>query len=530
MKKKIEFDVSVRQHLLKGVEILKDAVAVTMGPKGRCVMIERESGKPHVTKDGVTVAKSIELENPFQNIGAQVVKEASAKTAEVAGDGTTTATVLTHAIIDTGLRMVTEGSNPVDIKRGIDLGVKEVIKKLDELSQPVKNTNDIEKIATISANNDKEIGKLISEAMEIVGNDGIVSVENGQKGIIELIQKDGMEFERGLLSPYFKTDQKKNRSVMRQPFVLVCNDSIQTIHEIVGILEQVSQTGRPLFIIADDYEETVLATLILNAIQGKISVCPIKSPGIGDYKRELLLDICAKTGATLVSKALGGELTDVDINKHCGTAHTITVTKENTTIIEGGGSNEVIEDRVKTLEHEISEETSDFVKEKLLERKAKLNGGVVIVSVGAPTETEMKEVRDRVDDAVAATKSAIEGGVVVGGGFALLSCVDSLQKFGDTQEGDVQLGVTSLINAIKAPSKQIIDNTGIDGGKIITEIVEDYNLIESMGYNSKTGKIENLLEAGVLDPTTVVKNAIINASSSAGQILITNCIITNVRE
>lgn len=525
MSRNMSYGEDARAHLLRGISKLTDAVKTTLGPAGRNVMIDKD-GIPHCTKDGVTVAKAFHLKDRNENMGAQIVKEASSKTADQAGDGTTTATVLTHAMIVNGMELINEhDTNPIDIKRGMDLAVECIEKKIDELSKPIKNTKDIEQVATISGNNDPKVGKVIADAMEIVGQEGIISVENGETDSIVLDVKEGMEFERGYLSPYFINETRKNIVEFNSPYILVTTDTLSIIQDVMYVLEQVQQTGRPLLIIADDVEQQALSTLIVNKMKGHIKVAAIKAPGIGEYKRDILEDICYLTGANLFDKQNGSDLSKCKLD-NLGEAMSITITKDKTTIIDGQGDKEMIEDRIKQITSEMETETSNYRKESLETRRAKLGSGVVMVKVGAPTEGEQRELRDRVDDALAATKSAVEDGIVIGGGCALLNCVKVLDELkAEHGEDECVKGIQVVIDSLSAPAKNISINAGKNGEEIVRNILSHDDV--TIGYNAKTDMYEDLVETGVIDPAKVVKQAIKNSASSAGTILLTECLMAH---
>ncbi len=524
MAKKIIFGDEARHAVLAGVEKLADAVQATLGPKGRNVLIEKKFGSPLSTKDGVTVAKEIELEDPQENVGAQLVKEVASKTSDVAGDGTTTATVLARAIYKEGIKAIVAGANPMDLKRGIDKAVEEVIKGLNEMAIEIRGSEDIAKVGTISANNDEEIGKKIAEAMEKVGRDGVITVEEG-KGLETTVDVvEGMQFDRGFLSPYFVTDAEKMEVVFENPYILIHEKKISNMKELLPVLEQVVKTGKPLLIIAEDIEGEALATLVVNKLRGVLNVAAVKAPGFGDRRKAMLEDIAILTGGQAITEDLGVKLENTTLDM-LGTAKKVVIDKENTTIVEGGGSSDAIMARVKQIKAQIEQTTSDYDREKLQERLAKLVGGVAVIKVGAATETEMKEKKARVEDAMHATKAAVEEGIVPGGGVALLRQLPRLENL--KLEGDQKLGVDIIKKALSAPMRAIAANAGQEGLLVVKEVLKGEG---SFGYNAATDTYEDLMEAGVIDPVKVTKNALVNSSSVASVMLTTQCVITDIPE
>jgi chaperonin GroEL len=526
MAKEIFFDVEARDKLKKGVDALANAVKVTLGPKGRNVVIGKKFGAPHITKDGVTVAKEIELKDPIENMGAQMVKEVASKTADIAGDGTTTATVLAQAIISAGLKNVAAGANPMDLKRGIDKAVQEVVKNLKKLSKQVGNDNDkIKQIATISANNDETIGKLIAEAMKVVGNDGVITVEEAKGTETEVKTVEGMQFDRGYLSPYFVTNTDKMITEMDKPLILICEKKISNMKELLPILEPVVQTGRGLLIIAEDVDGEALATLVVNRLRGSLKIAAVKAPGFGDRRKAMLEDIAILTGGQVISEERGFTLENATLDM-LGTAEKIEIDKDNTTIINGGGKKADIQARVGQIKAQIESTTSDYDREKLQERLAKLAGGVAVLYVGAPTEVEMKEKKDRVDDALAATRAAVEEGIVPGGGVALIRSIESLDKL-KAENDDELTGIQIVRRAAEEPLRQIIANAGGEGAVIVQKVREGK---DDFGYNARTETFEKLYKAGVIDPTKVTRIAVENAASIASMLLTTECVIADEPE
>jgi chaperonin GroEL len=526
MAKEIYFDVDARDKLKRGVDALANAVKVTLGPKGRNVVIGKKFGAPHITKDGVTVAKEIELKDPIENMGAQMVKEVASKTADIAGDGTTTATVLAQAIIGAGLKNVAAGANPMDLKRGIDKAVTEVVKNLKQLSKEVGSDNDkIKQIATISANNDETIGSLIAQAMKVVGNDGVITVEEAKGTETEVRTVEGMQFDRGYLSPYFVTNTEKMITEMEKPMILIYEKKISNMKELLPILEPVVQAGRGLLIIAEDVDGEALATLVVNRLRGSLKIAAVKAPGFGDRRKAMLEDIAILTGGQVISEERGFTLENATLDM-LGTAEKIEIDKDNTTIVNGAGEKEAIQARVGQIKAQIEATTSDYDREKLQERLAKLAGGVAVLYVGAPTEVEMKEKKDRVDDALAATRAAVEEGIVPGGGVALIRSISTLDALKGENE-DEMTGIQIVKRAAEEPLRQIIANAGGEGAVIVQKVREGK---DDFGYNARTDKYEDLYAAGVIDPTKVTRIAVENAASIASMLLTTECVIADEPE
>ncbi len=526
MAKIIKFNIQAREELKKGVDALADAVKVTLGPKGRNVIIEKKFGAPHITKDGVTVAKEIELENAFENMGAQLVKEVASKTGDQAGDGTTTATVLAQAIVTEGLKNVAAGANPMDLKRGIDKAVSKVVEGIKEMSEEVDDDMaKIENVARISANNDDEIGRLIAEAMKIVKKEGVITVEEakGTDTTVEVVE--GMQFDRGYISPYFVTNSEKMECEMDSPYILLYDKKISNLQEMLPILEAVAQTGRPLLIIAEDVDNEALATLVVNRLRGSLKICAVKAPGFGDRRKEMLEDIAILTGGNVISEVKGMQLKQATIND-LGNAEKVTVNKDNTTIVNGSGSKEAIDARVAQIKAQIETTTSDYDKEKLQERLAKLAGGVAVLYIGAPSEVEMKEKKDRVDDALSATRAAIAEGIVPGGGVAYIRCLPALDELkGDNS--DETTGIAIIRRAIEEPLRQIVENAGLEGAVIVQKVKEGTG---DFGFNARTDSYENFFATGVIDPAKVTRVALENAASIAGMFLTTECVIADKKE
>ena len=523
MSKMIFFDLEARNKMKKGVDTLANAVKVTLGPKGRNVVIEKKFGSPSVTKDGVSVAKEIDLEDPIENIGAQMVKEVASKTADQAGDGTTTATVLAQAIVSEGLRNVTAGANPMDLKRGIDKAVEKVVASLKAQSQTIGNdTKKIEQVASISANNDNEIGKLIAMAMSKVGKEGVITVEEAKGTDTTVDVVEGMQFDRGYVSPYFVTNSEKMEAEMQNPYILIYDKKISAMKDILHILEKVAQTSRPLVIIAEDLEGEAMATLVVNKIRGTIKVAAVKAPGFGDRRKEMLNDIAILTAGTVISEEQGFKLENADLT-YLGQASSVTIDKDNTVIVGGKGKKADITNRVNQIKAQIENTTSDYDREKLQERLAKLSGGVAVLYVGAATETEMKEKKDRVDDALHATRAAVEEGIVPGGGVAYIRAVASLEKLKGANE-DENTGIQIVRRAIEEPLRQIVKNSGIEGSIVVQRIKEGK---DDFGFNARTEVFENLFKAGVIDPTKVTRVALENAASIASMLLTTECVIAD---
>ena len=526
MAKTITFDAEARDNLKAGVDALANAVKVTLGPKGRNVIIDKKFGAPSITKDGVSVAKEIELSEPIENMGAQMLKEVASKTADLAGDGTTTATVLAQAIVNAGLKNVAAGANPMDLKRGIDKAVSTVIENLKSQSQKVGDDNNkIKQIASISANNDDQIGELIAEAMEKVKKEGVITVEEAKGTETHVDVVEGMQFDRGYLSPYFVTDTEKMEAVLEDPFILIHDKKVSTMKDLLPLLEKTAQSGRPLLIIAEDVDGEALATLVVNKIRGSLKIASVKAPGFGDRRKEMLEDIAILTGATVVSEERGYKLENADLS-YLGTAKTVTIDKENTTIVSGAGKKEDLEARVNQIKAQIEKTTSDYDKEKLEERLAKLAGGVAVLYVGAPTEVEMKEKKDRVDDALHATRAAVEEGIVAGGGVAFVRAIDSLNDLTGINE-DENTGITIIRKSLEEPLRQIVANAGEEGAVIIQKVREGK---DDYGYNAATEIFENLFKAGVIDPTKVSRVALENAASIGGMLLTTECVLADEKE
>jgi chaperonin GroEL len=515
----IMFEQQARDKILRGVNILADAVKSTLGPKGRNAILEKSWGSPTVTKDGVTVAKEIELEDKFENLGAQMLKEVASKTSDVAGDGTTTATVLAQAIYREGAKMVAAGSSPMDLKRGIDAAVEAVVKKLTELSTPTKDKNDIAQVGTISANNDSTIGNIIAMAMEKVGKEGVITVEEAKAMETSLEVVEGMQFDRGYLSPYFVTDAERMEVSLENPYILIHEKKISSMRDMLPLLEQVAKMGRPLLIVAEDVEGEALATLVVNKLRGILQCCAVKAPGFGDRRKAMLEDIAILTGGQVIAEDLGLKLENVTLND-LGTCKRVSVDKDNTTIVDGAGAKSKIEGRVKQIRTQIEETTSDYDREKLQERLAKLVGGVAVINVGAATETEMKEKKARVEDALNATRAAVEEGVVAGGGVAYIRCLDSIKDL--KLEGDKQVGAKIVLRALEEPIRQIAANAGHDGSIVVDKVK---NGTGSFGFNAHSEVYEDLVAAGVIDPTKVTRLALQNAASVASLMLTTEVMV-----
>ena len=524
--KQLLFDESARQKILRGVELLSRAVKVTLGPKGRNVVIDKKFGSPTVTKDGVTVAKEIELADPYENIGAQLVKEVASKTSDAAGDGTTTATVLAEAIYKEGLKHVTAGANPIYLKRGIDKAVEAAVAELARVSRKVNDREEIRQVATVSANWDASIGEIIADAMDKVGKDGTITVEEAKSIETTLDVVEGMQFDKGYLSPYFATNMESQEAILEDAYVLIHEKKISNLQEFLPILQTTAKTGKPLLIIAEEVEGEALATLVVNKIRGTLNVAAVKAPGFGDRRKAMLEDIAVLTGGKLLSEDLGIKLENVSISD-LGRAKRIVVDKENTTIVEGGGKGSDIQGRVKQIRRQIDETTSDYDREKLQERLAKLAGGVAVINVGAATESEMKEKKMRVEDALHATRAAVEEGIVSGGGVALIRTAKAVDALTATLDGDEKLGAQIVRRAIESPLKQLCFNAGVEGAVIVQQV---YSSKGSQGYNVATGVFEDLVKAGVVDPTKVTRTALQNAASIAGLLLTTEAIITDVPE
>ena len=524
MAKEIIFSDSARNKLYSGVEKLADAVKVTMGPRGRNVLLQKSFGAPTITKDGVSVAREIELADTLENMGAQLVKEVASKTADEAGDGTTTATVLAHSIFKEGLRNVTAGANPISLKRGMDKATEAILVDLKNASKVVANKTEIEQVATISANSDSAIGKMIAEAMEKVGKDGVITVEEAKGISDELDVVEGMQFDRGYLSPYFVTNPEKMTTEFNNPFILLYDKKISSLKELLPILEGVNKAGRPLLIIAEDVDGEALATLVVNRLRGALQIAAVKAPGFGDRRKAMLEDIAVLTGATVVSEEMGMKLETTDLSA-LGVASKVVIDKDNTTIVDGNGSKDSVLARVNQIKAEIANTTSDYDREKLQERLAKLSGGVAVIKVGAATETEMKEKKDRVDDALSATRAAVEEGIVIGGGAALIRAAAKVKL---DLCGDEQIGANIVLRAIKAPLKQIALNAGFDAGVVANEVEKSPN--ENIGFNAATGEYVDMFEAGIVDPAKVERVAMQNAVSVASLLLTTEATVTEIKE
>ena len=525
MAKQLFFDTNARDQLKKGVDALADAVKVTLGPKGRNVILDKKFGAPTITKDGVSVAKEIELAEPIENMGAQLVKEVASKTADNAGDGTTTATVLAQAIFNVGIKNVAAGANPMDLKRGIDKAVAAVVAQLRENSKEISTSKEIAQVATVSANNDEEIGNMIADAMDKVGKDGVITVEEAKGTETEVKTVEGMQFDRGYLSPYFVTNTEKMEAELDQPFVLIYDKKISSMKELLPVLEPVAQSGKPLLIIAEDVDGEALATLVVNKIRGALKVAAVKAPGFGDRRKAMLEDIAILTGGTVISEERGFKLENATPDM-LGRAEKINIDKDNTTVVNGAGDAAAIKGRIAEIKSQIEKTTSDYDREKLQERLAKLSGGVAILYIGAATEVEMKEKKDRVDDALHATRAAVQEGVVVGGGVALVraaSALDTLKGSNDDQD----TGINIVRTAIEAPLRTIVSNAGGEPSVVINKIRENKG---NFGYNARTDQYEDLFEAGVIDPTKVTRLALENAASIAALLLTTECVVADVKE
>ncbi|MGB9664315.1 MAG: chaperonin GroEL [Ignavibacteria bacterium] len=517
--KLIEFNLEARTKLKRGVDQLADAVKVTLGPKGRNVVIDKKFGAPTVTKDGVTVAKEIELEDPIENMGAQMVREVASKTSDVAGDGTTTATVLAQAIFAEGLKNVTAGANPMDLKRGIDLAVEAVVQNLKKISKPVETSQEIEQVGAISANNDSSIGKIIAEAMDKVGKDGVITVEEAKGTETTLEVVEGMQFDRGYLSPYFVTNADTMEAVLEDPYILIHDKKISAMKDLLPILEKVAQSGRALLIIAEEVEGEALATLVVNKLRGTLRVCAVKAPGFGDRRKAMLEDIAILTGGTVISEEKGFKLENAQLS-YLGQAARVVVDKDNTTIVEGKGKKEEIKKRINEIKVQIEKTTSDYDREKLQERMAKLSGGVAVLKVGAATEVEMKEKKARVEDALHATRAAVEEGIVPGGGVAYLRAMENLDV--KVENEDQRTGVEIVKKALEAPIRHIVENAGWEGSVVVQKVKEGK---DDFGFNANTEKFENLMKSGVIDPTKVARIALQNAASVASMLITTEAVI-----
>jgi len=524
--KEVKFGADARTKMLEGVDILANAVKVTLGPKGRNVVLEKSFGAPRITKDGVTVAKDIELKDKFQNMGAQMVREVASKANDVAGDGTTTATVLAQCIAQEGAKAVASGMNPMDLKRGVDMAVEAVVESLVSRSKKISTSDEVAQVGTISANGEEEIGKMIAEAMERVGNEGVITVEEAKSLATELDVVEGMQFDRGYLSPYFVTDAEKMRATLEEPYILLHEKKLSNLQDMLPILEKVVQSGRPLLIIAEDIEGEALATLVVNRLRGGLKVAAVKAPGFGDRRKAMLEDIAILTNGTVISEEVGIALDSLTLDM-LGSAKRVEITKDETTIVDGSGAKAEIEARCNQIRAQADESTSDYDREKLQERLAKLAGGVAVIKVGGATEVEVKERKDRVDDAMHATRAAVQEGIVPGGGSALVKSIRVLEKL-EGDNDDQNVGINIVRRAIQAPARQIADNAGGDGAVIVGKLVEDKSATN--GYNAQSGKFEDLIKAGVIDPTKVVRSAIQNAASVAGLLITTEAMVSELPE
>ena len=524
--KDVKFGVDARTRMLEGVDVLANAVKVTLGPKGRNVVLDKSFGAPRTTKDGVTVAKDVELQDKFQNMGAQMVREVASKTNDVSGDGTTTATVLAQAIVREGSKSVAAGMNPMDLKRGIDVAVSAVVANLEKQSNKIGKSNEVAQVGTIAANGESEMGEMIAKAMERVGNEGVITVEEAKSLDTELDVVEGMQFDRGYLSPYFVTDAEKMRVVMEDPYILLHEKKISNLQDMLPLLEKVVQSGKSLLIISEEVEGEALATLVVNKLRGGLKIAAVKAPGFGDRRKAMLEDIAILTNGELISEDIGIKLENVTLDQ-LGTAKKVEITKEETTIVDGAGSKKEIQGRVAQIRAQIEETTSDYDKEKLQERLAKLAGGVAVIRVGGATEVEVKERKDRVDDAMHATRAAVEEGIVAGGGVALVKASGALDNI-KTDNDDQKVGVNIIRRAIQAPARQIADNAGEDGSVVVGKLMESKD--KNMGFNAQSGKYEDMIKAGIIDPTKVVRNALQNAASVAGLMITTEAMVTDAPE
>jgi chaperonin GroEL len=522
--KEIKYGMSAREKMMKGVDTLADAVKVTLGPKGRNVLIEKSWGAPKSTKDGVTVAKEIDIEDKFENMGAKMVKEVASKTSDVAGDGTTTATILAQSIYREGSKLVAAGANPMALKRGLEKAVEAVTAELRKISKPTKEKKEISQVGTVSANNDRAIGDIIAESMEKVGKEGVITVEEakGMETTLEIVE--GMQFDRGYLSPYFVTDPEKMEAHLDEPYIMLYEKKISVMKDLIPVLEQIAKMGRPLIIIAEDVEGEALATLVVNKLRGTLKCAAAKAPGFGDRRKAMLEDIAILTGGQLISEDLGLKLENVTLND-LGTAKRVSMDKDNTTIVDGGGSRKALEGRVKQIRAQIDETTSDYDREKLQERLAKLIGGVAVINVGAATEMEMKEKKDRVEDALNATRAAVEEGIVPGGGVALVRTLKALEKL--ETSGDEKMGVNIIKRALEEPLRQIANNAGFEGSVVVQKVMDGKG---AFGFNAETGVYEDLIDAGIIDPTKVTRYALQNAASVAGLLLTTEAMVAEKPE
>ena len=524
MAKQIIFDTEARDAMLRGVEKLSNAVKVTLGPKGRNVILDKKFGSPAVTKDGVSVAKEIELEDAFENMGAQMVKEVASKTSDIAGDGTTTATVLAEAIYREGLKNVTAGANPMSLKRGIDKAVEALVIDLKKLSKKIKTSEEVAQVGTISANGDDTIGTIIAEAMDKVGKDGTITVEEAKSIETSLDVVEGMQFDKGYLSPYFVTDANSMEAALEDPYILIFEKKISNLQDMLPLLQNVAKTGKPFMIIAEDIEGEALATLVVNKLRGTLNVCAVKAPGFGDRRKAMMEDIAILTGGKFITEDLGIKLESVEL-ADLGTAKRVTVGKDDTTIVEGGGKTAALKARIDQIRRQIEDTTSDYDREKMQERLAKLAGGVAVINVGAATEAEMKEKKDRVDDALHATRAAVEEGIVPGGGVALIRVQKALSKL--SLEGDEAVGASIVHHAVEAPLRQLVSNAGEEGAIVVQEVKKGK---QASGYNVATGEYIDLIAAGIIDPTKVTRSALQHAASISGLLLTTECMITDLPE
>ncbi|MDY6879263.1 MAG: chaperonin GroEL [Desulfatiglans sp.] len=518
-KKEIKYSAQAREKIMKGVDILANAVKVTLGPKGRNVILEKSWGAPNITKDGVTVAKEIEVEDKFENMGVQMVKEVASKTSDVAGDGTTTATILAQAIYREGSKLVAAGANPMSVKRGIDKAVLSVVNELKKISKSTKDKMEIAQVGTVSANNDKTIGDIIAEAMEKVGKEGVITVEEAKSMDTTLEIVEGMQFDRGYLSPYFVTKPEKMEVHLEDPYILLHEKKVSSMKDLVPILEQIAQSGKPLLLIAEDVEGEALATLVVNRIRGTLHCCAVKAPGFGDRRKAMLEDIAVMTGGRVISEDIGIKLENISL-QDLGTAKKVTIDKENTTVVDGGGSRSDLEGRVKQIRAQIEDTTSDYDREKLQERLAKLIGGVAVINVGAATEAEMKEKKARVEDALNATRAAVEEGIVPGGGIALIRAMKGIEK--TSLDGEEQLGLNIIKRALEEPVRQIANNAGFEGSVVVQKVMEGKG---NFGFNAETGEYQDLVKAGIIDPTKVTRFALQNAASVAGLLMTTEAMV-----
>lgn len=524
--KQLMFDDQARAKMLDGVEKLADAVAITMGPTGKNVIIDKSFGGPTVTKDGVTVSKEVELEDPFENMGAKLVNEVASKTSDLAGDGTTTATVLARAIFKEGRRNIVAGSNPMAVRRGIDAAVDAAVAKLSDLSRPVDSKSDVANVGAISANNDMTIGSLLADALHKVGQDGVITVEEGKTADTTVEYVDGMQFDKGFVSPYFITRPAERDCLLEDALILIFEKKISNLREMVPVLEKVAQSGKPLLIIAEDVEGEALAALVVNKLRGVLNVCAVKAPGFGDRRKAMLSDIATLTGGTMISEDLGLKLENIELEQ-LGRAKQITVDKSNTTIVRGAGKQEEVSKRIAQLRNQIEASDSDYDREKLQERMAKLTGGVAVVSVGAGTEAEMKQKKARVEDALHATRAAVEEGILPGGGVALIRCTEAVQAIRGKVKGDEKIGVDIILGALAAPLRQIADNGGIDGSVVVDEVMQKP---VNSGYDAKSAEYTDMFKAGIIDPVKVVRTALANAASIAALMLTTEALVTNYDE